>query len=86
MGEKLGQEGIVRNEMILSLIKRGWVRIRLYNGTWHLEAWTLDHRTTTNVNSWVLQMLKNGLMDEYTDFIMTTLKDNVTFTSAIGDR
>lgn len=86
IGEKLGQEGVVRNEMMKTLLKRGWIRIRQYNETWHLEAWKLDKKTITNVNSWVYQMLINGLIDENTDFIMTTLNDNVTYASAIGDR
>ena len=41
-GERVGQEGKAREEIIVNLLKKGFIRIRLYNNYWSINVgrWT----------------------------------------------
>lgn len=65
--EKLGQEGKAREEIILELVKKGWIRIRKYNvmGT---EYWSIGfdywRRRKKTVINFVLWAISEGVMKE----------------------
>jgi len=53
-GQPIGTEGSARGEIILSLIKKGWIRVRLYRKKyfWSINVSSLTNRTYNNIVSW----------------------------------
>ena len=57
-GEKLGQEGTARSQIIIQLIKQGWIRIRRYaNKMWTIDVNKLDKKVKDRIYDWALKML-----------------------------
>jgi hypothetical protein len=51
-GEKLGQEGDAREEIILHILKAGFLRIRRYRSRWSITLHRMDSRTKKNLSDW----------------------------------
>lgn len=60
--EKLGSEGNAREEIILSLIKKGWIRIRKYNRPdyWSINVPNLNNKIKDALQSWSSYIIKQG--------------------------
>ena len=61
-GDKIGQEGKAREDIIMGLIKQGWMRIRNYlkQGYWSVNVINLTDRTMGFLQNWSEQMIKLG--------------------------
>ncbi len=74
--EKFGFEGKARQEILLELIKNGWVRAR-YNESrtaygWTFELWELDQVMKERISKWANEALK--LEDETKFGVNTSIK------------
>lgn len=57
--EPFGSEGNAREELILDLVKRGWVRIRNYHGKRTGEYWSVNvNRLTTRVKDQITSLFQ----------------------------
>ncbi len=57
--EKLGQEGKAREEILVGLMKKGWVRIRRYaKQGWSINVWKLTDRVKDLTQQWAEKILK----------------------------
>lgn len=57
-GEKLGVEGTARSQIIIQLIKEGWVRrIRYSNKFWTIDVNKLDKKMKDRIYDWSKKML-----------------------------
>jgi len=57
-GERIGQEGRAREQIMLTLFKNGWVRIRKYKTFWVINVKRLAGRIKSYVTQWAKKVLK----------------------------
>lgn len=79
--EKLGSEGDAREEIIVDIIKQGWIRTRRYDrqSYWSVSIKSLDNKTKGFLWQWSKQLLKKKIeKDKYmTVQIVSVGKGNV---------
>jgi len=56
-GEKPGQEGKASKEILLKLIKKGWIRIRRYPERWKINSSILTPEIRARLSSWAVRIL-----------------------------
>jgi len=66
-GERLGQEGEAREELIKLVLQRGWVRIRNYLNYWSVTVDSLTPNVRANIRNWVQKMMQDEVMSKYSD-------------------
>jgi hypothetical protein len=59
--EPLGLEGKARNEILLRMIDRGWIRIRKYRIYWSVTARSLSPAILKRIQGWAQQMLSGAM-------------------------
>lgn len=91
-GEKLGQEGIAREQIILDLIKKGWIRIRKYgNRGWNVNIPRLTKRIKDYLFDWSVKLTSpEGLFgikekDMYSDVHVLSFIDDISKTYSFKD-
>jgi hypothetical protein len=72
-------EGIAREEVLRTVLKKGWIRLRRHRNRWSVQADYLDERTLLLSRSWAKQILR-GLggyveRDRYFDVLLEGLSD-----------
>jgi hypothetical protein len=85
-GERLGQEGKARTELIKDLVGKGWIRIRLYPKThWSIYVTVLDERVRGLLSVWALRLLEDsavaGRVDPYIPVRISVLKGRAVTTT-----
>lgn len=61
-GEPLGSEGKAREEIILDLVRKGWIRIRQYrNQGWSVNVGKLSKKVKDNLFDWATKITSVGL-------------------------
>lgn len=77
-GERVGQEGEAREEIILYVLTRGWIRVRRYKNYWSITLNTLSNSTKKIVRNFVHTLVKAGNMSENDDIRILEIKgDNL---------
>jgi hypothetical protein len=78
--EDLKTEGKAREEIILDLIKKGWVRIRKYNrpDIWSVNVPNLNNRIKDAIQGWASYMIKHGA-GKYADVKIDTPQNMSTY-------
>ncbi len=58
--EKVGLEGKARHEILLDLIKKGWIRIRYMpkNDSWTVEIYDYNEITNNQIRGWIQKSKK----------------------------
>ena len=73
--EKIGTEGNAREEIIKSILLRGWIRIRKYRDSWSININKLNSRNKEYLFDWATEMIKNK-EDKYMAVNINTPKGN----------
>ena len=75
--EPLGLEGVARKKIILSLIRKGWIRIRNYpRKGWTINLFQYSHMEKSILRSWALEMVSLSLSIQH-DIVNIDLPDGV---------
>lgn len=84
--ETLGGEGKAREQIMLKLIKDGWIRTRSRRNGWTVQFNKLDKQTAANIESWVHHCVDNKVFHEFMQFdLMILSKDNEVLTLEVDD-
>jgi len=76
-GERLGQEGKAREEIIRDLVEQGWLRIRKYKNQWSITANALSKKVKDHIYDWAEKMIKGREeRDPYIPVKIVLLKNN----------
>jgi len=59
--ERLGQEGKAREQILLSLIKKGWIRLRRYRNFWSVNVPIYTSKIKTYLQKWASMLLSGKL-------------------------
>jgi len=65
--ERMGQEGKAREQILLSLFKKGWIRLRRYRNFWSINLSILSNKTKSYLQKWASMLLKGKLEYEEND-------------------
>jgi hypothetical protein len=57
-GEKIGQEGKAREQIMGALFKQNWIRIRKYKNFWTMNLKVLAGSAKSNATQWAKKVLK----------------------------
>lgn len=64
-GEKVNQEGDAREEIMVDLMKQGWIRIRKYRNHYSVQAFSPDRRSLNNIETGVQHLTNKGVGGKY---------------------
>lgn len=64
-GEMVGTEGKAREEIMKEVMKKGFIRIRLYKQFWSIQAWDLDRRAYKALEKWAEQAIADPRAGQY---------------------
>ena len=65
-GEPWGSEGKAREDIIKDIMKKGFIRIRLYpNRFWSIQTWDFNKRTRTALQKWAEEALEDPKAGKY---------------------
>lgn len=89
--EPVGHEGKAREEIMLGLIDKGWIRCRYFTkvGDWHCQMNKIDKKKKSYIENWLWNMKKEGYgsitMGLETPVILMGLNDRSVVESTIND-
>ena len=69
-GEKMNTEGKARHEVILRLIKQGWIRIRRYKNFWSINVDRLSGKVKAELQMWANDLIQGKLGEKEQDVYM----------------
>lgn len=72
--EKTGTEGKARDEIMITAMKKGWIRIRNNNGRWIFETWNLTEEQKNTIFNYILL---TKTIHKYDEIIITQVKNNI---------
>ena len=64
-GEKIGQEGDARDNLMTSLLKDGWVRIRVRRNFYSIQVWDFTPSSFNKLESFVSEAITDGIDGQY---------------------
>ncbi len=77
-GEPLGLEGIARKEIIIALIRKGWIRIRNYpRKGWTINLRKYSQKEKSILHSWAVEMISFNLSIHEHDIVNLDLPGEV---------
>lgn len=69
-GEKIGQEGKAREQILISLLNKGWIRLRRYRNFWSVNVVNFSSKIKSYLQKWANMLLKGKLeFDENDPYI-----------------
>ena len=75
-GEKMTIEGKARHEIILRLIKQGWIRIRRYKNFWSINVDKLTGKVKAELQMWAHDLIQGKLGTKEQDVYMDVRIDD----------
>lgn len=83
--EKMGLEGKAREEIMKSLMDKGWVRIRSHRrGSWIIQAGHWARRVKNGIFNWVIDAIDTGV-SKFDDVMIQTLKPQLNMSYSLID-
>ena len=75
--EPIGHEGYSREEILVDLLKRRWIRVREHvNSHWSIQFHTASPRTKAHIRAWARAALRRGIVrDRYAQVRLVGLGD-----------
>jgi hypothetical protein len=78
-GEAVYSEGEAREEILRSVLQRGWIRLRRHRTHWSVQSDRLDESVRERVRIWAVQVLRGigGCIEEdrYIEVVMEGIDD-----------
>lgn len=89
-GERMGMEGKAREEIIIDLLKKGFVRIRRYRNEYSLNVGKMSKKIKDILQDWANKLLNTGIngmkeKDKYMPIKILGFQDNFQKTVTIQD-
>jgi hypothetical protein len=83
--EPIGLEGHAREQLMLHVMNRGWIRLRNRGGNWTVQLGKLDGRTKRNLFDGIYAMIKRHDVSKYGQFTIHDLSTNKVVSSSAPD-
>ena len=81
--EPMGLEGKAREEIMILLMKGGWLRVRRSVNEWVIQSWALSDKGKNNIWDFVVHSMKKGIISKYTQITVQDVRNrNVVSSSA----
>lgn len=79
-GERIGQEGDARDNIMTKVLQDGWIRVRARRNFISVQVWEFSRKTVSNLETFAKQGYEVGFSGEYIapneSFKISTLKNN----------
>lgn len=79
------REGKAREEIMLSLIKGGWIRARQSLNAWTVQTWMLNNKSKDNIWGFVFALIKKGTLTKNSQLNIHDIKDNDVLSSSVSE-
>lgn len=85
-GERIGTEGEARGEIMIDLMKRGWLRIRYIprNDMWTIQTYYFGKREKNNIWDWVADAYNKGIANAHADVRILIIKNGRAIKSSFS--
>jgi len=60
-GERLGQEGSARDNLMTSLLKDGWVRVRIRKNFYSIQVWDFTPNSMNRIENFISSVIEDGI-------------------------
>jgi len=85
-GERVGQEGKAREELIENALKRGFIHIRLYpNRYWSVTVWNYGSREKRVLSEWAFTAEKDKMAGPYMEVRIVAINSGETKRTSIDE-
>lgn len=74
--EPIGFEGKARIDIMIAVMKKGWIRTRFKKNSWGVEAWAWNTSQTEALWKWSRRVTDNGQKDLYYSMYINSVKHN----------
>lgn len=64
-GERMGQEGVARDNLMTNLLRDGWIRVRVRRNNYSIQVWEFLPKTYTLIENFISSLLEDGVNGEY---------------------
>ena len=83
--EKLGFEGKARSDIMLELMKRGWIRVRYYgkNDIWKFQVYQFDLNEKKLITHFIFDGINCKIIKKYSDINILVTKDDQIIRSSV---
>ena len=83
--EKLGFEGKARSDIMLELMKRGWIRVRYYgkNDIWKFQVYQFDLNEKKLITHFIIDGINCKIIKKYSDINILVTKDDQIIRSSV---
>lgn len=71
--EKIGQEGNAREELMIDLMKKGWVRVRKNKNGWIIQTYNLAKKIKDNIWDLAKHLVFKDKNSKYADVLVTAI-------------
>lgn len=75
-GERVGQEGEARHEIIEYVLNHGWIRVRRYRNYWSVTVDELSRPRLRTIRNFVHTLVKDGAMHKYDELRILDMKND----------
>ncbi len=83
--EKIGQEGMAREDIMLNAMKNGWIRIRKYKNQWIIQSYTLNNKVKDNIWDFANFLLMDKKENKYSEFVITAIHPEYYIRTTLED-
>lgn len=86
-GEKIGIEGHARGEIMLSLMKQGWTRVRYFgrNDMWQFQTFYYGKREKDNLWKFISDGMDSNIVKKYADLVVLITKTGRKISSSASN-
>jgi gamma-glutamylcyclotransferase (GGCT)/AIG2-like uncharacterized protein YtfP len=71
--EKIGQEGNAREEIMIEVMRLGWIRIRKHKNLWIIQCYNLNRKNKDSIWDFIKYLISNKYEGKYADVMITAL-------------
>lgn len=88
-GERMGQEGVARDNLMTNLLKDGWIRVRVRRNSYSIQVWQFNPKTNTAIENFISSLIEDGVdgefANEHDEAKINSLKTSKMKTVTFGD-
>jgi len=83
-GDRMGQEGKAREEIMFDLMKRGWIRVRyvVKKDSWTLQTYYYGKREQHNIWDWARESLSSKVISPHSGVTILIMKSGRVISSS----
>jgi hypothetical protein len=83
--EPMGREGKAREEIMILLMKNGWIRVRKGMNEWVVQVWNLTDARKNYIWDFIVTGMKKGQLHKYSQVTVQDIRDHHVVSSSVDE-